>query len=39
MKVRGGVEANMLAETTTDSEDAVWWLLSAVCVQTSEQHC
>jgi len=39
IKARGGVEANMLAETTMYCEDAVLCLLSAVCVQTSEQHC
>jgi hypothetical protein len=38
-KARVGVEANMLAETTMDSEDSGLWLLSADCVQTSEQHC
>jgi hypothetical protein len=37
IKARGGVETNMLAETTMDSVDAVLWLLSAVCVQPSEQ--
>jgi hypothetical protein len=39
IKARVGVEANMLAETIMDTEDTVLWLLSAVCIQTSEQHC
>jgi len=39
IKARVGVEANMLAETTMDSEDSGLWLLFADCVQTSEQHC
>jgi hypothetical protein len=38
IKARGAVEASTLAETTMDSEDTVLWLLSAVCVQTSEQQ-